>query len=316
MAFLESFSSTLPIILMILFGVFLRKRSFFGETTIQEIKKLVVNVSLPLVLLNAFAVMAFELRYLWIIITIFLGCVVVMFSSRYLEKIIQIPSHFFPFLMAGFEAGMMGYAIFGSVYGVENIPKFAIMDLGQVLFVFLVLIPTLENGGDRRMDLKAVGALFLKSPVIIAIFCGILLNISGLYSIFARFPISNALIQTTSVLGSVTIPLVAIVLGYDLNLKLSTIGKPLKTVAIRMTVWVVFGFLFNFFIIRQMLGLDTIYQAAVWVLLVLPPPFVIPLFMTQSNESDRNYIANTLSLSTLVSLLSVVVIRFLILPIR
>ena len=312
MSYLESFSSTLPIVLLVILGVALRKVHFLRDNTINDIKKLVVNISLPLVLVNAFATMAFELRYLWIIVSVFLGCVIVMVASWKLGKNLHIPSRFFPFLMAGFEAGMMGYAIFGSIYGIENIPKFAIFDLGQVLFVFLVLVPTLGNQDGQRTDLKKIALQFLKSPVILGIVAGILLNWSGIYPALAVFPISSAVLQTTTILGSLTIPLVALVLGYDLKLNPSTISNPLKTVAIRMTVWLGLGFLFNYFLVRQFLGLGGIYQAAAWILFVLPPPFVIPLFMTQSEELDRIYIANTLSLSTLISLAAVVVVRSLI----
>ncbi len=312
MSYLKSFSSTLPILLMVILGMFLRKVHFFKDGTIDGIKKLVVNISLPLVLLNAFATMLFELRYVWIILSVFSACVIVMAASRKLGVFLHIPSRSFPFLMAGFEAGMMGYAIFGSIYGVENIPVFAIFDLGQVLFVFLVLVPTLGNKDGQRTDLKKIAMQFLKSPVILGIVAGILLNWSGIYPALAAFPLSSAVIQTTTILGSLTIPLVALVLGYDLKLNLNTIGNPLKTVAIRMAVWVGLGFLFNYFLVRQLLGLGAIYQAAAWILFVLPPPFVIPLFMTRSGESDRTYIANTLSLSTLISLAAVVVVRALI----
>ena len=309
MSYLESFSSTLPIVFLVISGFLLRKLHFFGNNTVNDIKKLVVNVSLPLMLFNAFATMVFELRYLWIVASLFFGPVLLMFLSRKLGPIFGIQSRFFPFLMTGFEAGMMGYAIFSSIYGIENIPKFAIFDLGQVLFVVLVFIPTMGSIDQERTNLKQTLLSFIKMPVIIAIFSGLILNLGGLYPVLTGFPLTNAFVQTTTILGSVTIPMVALVLGYDLNLNLAAISKPLKTVVIRMTTWVVLGYLFTHFIVGQLLGLGEIYQAAAWILLIMPPPFVIPLFLTQSEESDRNYIANTLSLSTIISLFAVVIVR-------
>jgi hypothetical protein len=38
---------------------------------------------------------------------------------------------------------MLGYAIFIAVYGMEEIDKLALIDLGQVLFVFFVLMALL-----------------------------------------------------------------------------------------------------------------------------------------------------------------------------
>ena len=309
MSYIESLSTTLPILILVILGVFLRKFHFFKDNTVNDIKKLVVNISLPLVLLNAFATMAFEPRYLWIIVSVFSACVIVMAASRKLGAFLHIPSRFFPFLMAGFEAGMMGYAIFGSIYGIENIPIFAIFDLGQVLFVFLVLIPTMQAKDGQRTSVKDTALFFVKTPVILAIFAGIILNISGLYPMLTGFPPGNALIQTTNSLGAITIPLMVMILGYDLKLNLETIGKPLQTAIIRMVVWVGFAFLFNHFILSQILNLGPIYQAAAWMLFILPPGYIIPLFMTQSEETDRIYIANTLSLSTFFALVAVVFVR-------
>lgn len=311
MSYLESFSSTLPIILLVLLGVILRRLQFLKNETINEIKKLVVNISLPLVLLNAFGTMVFELRYLWIIASVFLGCVAIMFASRRVGRVFNIPSRFFPFLMAGFEAGMMGYAIFGSIYGLDNIPKFAIFDVGQVLFVFLVLIPTMETGEGQRTDLKKTALFFVKTPVIIGMFTGIALNLTGLYPVLMAFPPSNALLQTSITLGAITIPLMGIVIGYDLKFDPAAIRTPLKTALIRMAVWVGMGFLFDYFLVQGLLGLGGIYRAALWVLFVLPPGFVIPLFITEAEETDRNYISNTLSISTILTLVAIVVVRSL-----
>jgi hypothetical protein len=49
---------------------------------------------------------------------------------------------------------------------------------------------------------------------------------------------------------------------------------------------------------------DRILQAAVMTLFVLPPPFVIPLFMGKATPADQRYVVNTLSLATLVTLVA------------
>jgi hypothetical protein len=37
---------------------------------------------------------------------------------------------------------------------------------------------------------------------------------------------------------------------------------------------------------------------------LLPPPFVIPMFMARATEEDANYVVNTLTLATLVTLVA------------
>jgi hypothetical protein len=42
---------------------------------------------------------------------------------------------------------------------------------------------------------------------------------------------------------------------------------------------------------------------------ILPAPFVIPLYSRSSDETDQDYILNTLSIGTLAALVGVIVIR-------
>ena len=47
-----------------------------------------------------------------------------------------------------------------------------------------------------------------------------------------------------------------------------------------------------------------VLEAAVLTMFVLPPPFVIPLFMREPEGADRTFVVNTLSLATLVTLVA------------
>lgn len=46
-------------------------------------------------------------------------------------------------------------------------------------------------------------------------------------------------------------------------------------------------------------------------MVVLPPPFVIPLYMQRADQDDRTYVVNTLSLSTLVTLFAFAIVSVL-----
>lgn len=41
--------------------------------------------------------------------------------------------------MTGYEAGMLGYALFGILLGSDKITEFALMDIGHVLAIFTVV---------------------------------------------------------------------------------------------------------------------------------------------------------------------------------
>lgn len=307
-------SKVLPVFLLILLGMLLRKRQFVRGETVQDLKKLVVNVTLPAVLFMAFSQVTLDLQYLAVVILMFTACMAVWLGARFLRAPLGVFSPFFPRLMTGFEAGMMGYAIFAAVYGQDQIYKFGIVDLGQVLFVFFVLVPGLQRTASGARPFRETVIGFLKTPVILAILGGLLFKQSGLSSVFASRPLLNSVLATLTLVGSMTTPLVAIAIGYELQLKTGALRNPLRTVAARLLIWVPFGLVMSFLVMGRWLGLDPVFQAAVLTMVILPPPFVIPLFMRSADVEDTNYVLNTLTLATIITLFAFTLVPLVVPP--
>jgi malate permease and related proteins len=220
------------------------------------------------------------------------------------RPLLRIQSPYLPALMTGFEAGMMGYAIYTAVYGADNVYKFAIVDLGQVTFVFFILVPMLERLATGGKPFRDTVLNFFKTPVILAILGGLILGQTGLYNLIASFPLSNSFLTALTLLGALTTPLVTIVLGYELQLRAGALSKPVRAVLARLVWWIPIALLFDYFVIRQWLQLDVAFQAAVLTMALLPPPFVIPLFMPGVSDNDVNFVVNALTLATVVTLIA------------
>ncbi len=302
MVFLTALSKVLPVFLLILLGVALRRWHVISPATVQDLRKLVVNITLPAVLFLAFSQVTLEPQYLAIVAIMFIACLAALLVGRRLGGPLRVDSAYLPSLLTGFEAGMLGYAIYAAVYGAENIYKFGIVDLGQVLFVFFVLVPGLERLTYGARPLAATALNFVKTPVILAILGGLLFKATGLTEVFIASPLLNSGLETLRLLGAMTTPLVALVIGYGLQLRAGALAKPARTVAARLLLWLPFGLALSVFVVGRLLGLDQEFQAAVLTMVLLPPPFVIPMFMTKATEEDANYVINTLTLATLVTL--------------
>ena len=311
MQILATMSATLPVILLVVLGFILQKIRLINENTIADMQKLVVNITLPLLLFKAFSTMTFAPEYFLIVAIIFSACVIVMLLAARMKSVPGLSQTYASFLMAGFEAGMLGYAMFAAIYGDENISFFAVIDLGQVLFVFFVLITRLEMHQGREMNLRHTLITFLKTPVIIGILAGGVANIFGLYKLMEAQPLSNSILRTTEILASMTTPLVAIVIGYGLKFRKGSLSEPARTVFLRSALWIILALIFNALVIRQLLGLDRLFEAAVLMMAILPAPFVVPFYLSENNNKEKEYILNTLSLGTIFALFASVVIRFL-----
>jgi hypothetical protein len=216
--------------------------------------------------------------------------------------------------MTGFEAGMVGYAIYASVYGPENIFKFGIIDLGQVVFVFFVLVTILERFTTGAKSFVQTLRQFLATPVILAILAGILVKQTGLIALLSSWPLTESLLATLSLLGALTTPLVALIIGYELQIQSGSLWKPSLSIGMRLLFWVPLGLLLNSLILGNLLQLDSGFKAAVMTMFILPPPFVIPLFMQGAELDDRNFVVNSLTLATVVTLVAFTLISVLYAP--
>lgn len=314
MIYLEALFKVVPVILLLFLGYLLGQRKFFSPETVAELKKLVVNVTLPAALFLAFARVSLEPRLLIIPVVIFSACLIVFVACRRWVPAAWSEQRYFPYLMTGFEAGMLGYAIFGAVYGQDNLFKFGLVDLGQVTFVFFILVPALQSeisGAQRFSDtLRA----FFKTPVILAILGGVLLNQSGIYDRASGQAWYGSLETTLGLLGGMTTPLVSLIIGSELKLKLAGLSKPARTLLIRLFIWAPAGLLFSLVVVGPLLNLDRVYQAAVMTMAILPPPFVVPMFMKNASLEETAYVVNTLSLFTLVTLGAFVLISMFFSP--
>jgi predicted permease len=315
---IEAFSRVLPVLLLVGLGVLIRQRAFLRPTTIDDLRKLVLNITLPAALFLAMLQVEIEAQYAVIVAGVFGACLVVLVMAPWLRRLARVDASSMPNLMAGFEAGMLGYALFGALFGSAALYRFAIVDIGQVLFVFFILAPVvMRRTSGKSVPLADSVMEFARTPVIIAIIGGILGSAIGLEDALRDNDLSDALLVTLGLLAALTTPLIAIVLGYSTSLRSGSLGDPLRTLAVRMPIWIILALLFNHFVIDGLLGLDRLFQAAVMTMAILPPPFVVPLYMARASDRDisadpeHDYTVNTLSLATIATLVAITVVGVL-----
>lgn len=297
----------LPILVILGLGNLIRARKMLSAASVDELRGIVVNVALPAVLFVAFLEMDLDAAYLGLFITIALACVLLLGYGFLLRRLAGIDHDYFPYVMTGFEFGMVGITLFGSAYGLSNVGYIAIVDLSHELFIWFVLATLLAAKRDGRTSLAGVVRGFATSPLIIAILAALVLNLSGAAEWFAQMPIGSALLQTFDFLGGLLIPLILLLIGYGMRLSWSAIVASMGVVASRLVVLVPAALLINAFVIRRWLGLDPAFEVALFTFFILPPPYIVPLFMPADRAKERVYVNNVLSVYTAVSLLIFIV---------
>jgi len=310
---IDILNRVLPILLLLFLGYWTRRSGFLSEAVVGGLQKVVVNLALPAVLFLSFLQVELKLSYVAIFVAIFLLCVVLYAVGRPLGARLAPEHPYFPFLMTGFEYGMLGISLYGSAYGLEKLGHIAVIGLGHEFFIWFVFLPLLLRARDGRQRPSDLIRSFLAAPVILAILAGIGLNLLGLKDVLPVWPVTGGVLATMEFLGNLTAPLILLIVGYGIQLDRSGLGDAARVVAVRLAVLIPVALVVNAVLIRGVLGLEKGFETAVFTLLILPPPFIIPIFMRQDLPDERRYVNNALMLYTLVTV-AVFVVYFALNP--
>ena len=294
----EVLRTILPVALMLAIGMLCRRRNILSREGIDALKNVVVNITLPAVLLNAFATTSYTMMDVAIPLLMFLVCLAAWALGRAAGKAMKLPSRFVPFLTTGFEAGMLGYALFNMLYGSARTAEFARVDLGQVLFVFTLYKVLLGLDGSGKADAGRLAKDMLRSPIIIAIAAGVLLGATGLYRACVPSGVSAIFDACTAFVAAPTSAIILLAIGYDLVLKDIPWAQTVKVVALRLAIMLVLRTAFA--ALMNAAWPQANLTAAINVMFLLPPPFVLPVFA--DDPEQRVYVSSALSVSTLVAI--------------
>ena len=286
--------TALPVFLALALGMLCRGKKFLSREQVDGLKKVVINLTLPFVLLNAFASAEYSPAALILPSIVFGICCLALALGFLLIRLFRVKSRLAPFLASGFEAGMLGYALFALLFPDVSISKFALLDLGQTLFVF-TLFKILLSG---KKDLKSIGKDMVTSPILWAVAAGVLIGATGLYGQLHSWGVGGILDDVTSFLSAPTGMIILLTVGYDLVLRQIPWKKTGGFIAMRLAVMAV---CLGVVVLLNRTVLDgMIFEGAMVLMCILPPPYVIPVFADE--PAERVQISSALSALTLVTM--------------
>ena len=93
MAIIDALGRVLPVLLLFVLGAVLRRRAFLSESTIADLRRFVLAVTLPSALFLTFLRVSLELRYLPIVVIVFVACVGMLIAGPHLCRLVGVRSH-------------------------------------------------------------------------------------------------------------------------------------------------------------------------------------------------------------------------------
>lgn len=287
--------TALPVFAALAIGMLCRSKQLVSREGVDALKYVVINFTLPFVLLNAFATAEYSPAAVLLPLTVFAVCCLALGLGFLIIRISGMKSRLAPFLASGFEAGMLGYALFTLLFPKESISQFALLDIGQTLFVF-TLFKILLSG---KKDWKVIGKDMVTSPILWAVFVGVLLGATGLYSAMGKWGVSGILESVAGFLSAPTGMIILLTVGYDLVIRQIPWKKTGGLVLMRLAVMALcYGI---FVLLNRTVLQGMIFEGAALLMAILPPPYVIPVFGDE--PAERTQISSALSAMTLVTML-------------
>ena len=287
--------TALPVFLALALGMLCRKTGFLSREAVDALKKVVINLTLPAVLLGAFATAEYSTSTIILPVLVYLLCCLALGLGFCLTKLFRVKGRLTPFLASGFEAGMLGYALFVLLFPSISVSQFAILDLGQTLFVF-TLFKILLSG---KTDLKAIGKDMVHTPILWAVLAGVLIGATGLFGLMEKAGVSGVLTSATDFISAPTGMIILLTVGYDLVPKEIPWKRTAGLIALRLAVMAVI--LGVTVLLNRTLLNGIIFEWAMVLMVILPPPYVIPVFADE--PAERVQISSALSALTLVTMI-------------
>ena len=287
--------TALPVFITLFIGMLCRSKNILTRAGVDQLKSVAVNICLPMVLVSSFATAEYTKNSITVPLVIFALCCIALAVGLFAVKLFKVQGKLTHYLFTGFEAGMLGYGLFALLFRNEPNSHFAIIDLGQVLFVFTVYKILLSG----KAGLKNVVNEAVSSPVLWGIIIGLIIGATGLYDALKPSGVAGVFDSITSFISAPTSVLILISIGYDLVPGEIRWKKTAVIVVMRFAIMAVMlgvALLVNKFLLG-----GAMHVGALVLMFILPPPYVLPVFADAQEE--RANISSALSVTTLVSII-------------
>lgn len=298
---LELIRRLLPIFILLVIGFFAKQKKLFSDSFIDGLKVLIINIALPAVLFDAFSTMTLQVSYLLLFVIIFIYCILLYGLGYGLHKF--YPKMFSRFYtkgyMTGFEFGMIGVGLFGAIWGMEKLPVIMLIGFGHELFIWFFYVLLISKTTNKSFNLTETLGHFFKTPTIIAIVLGIIANLSGIRQLMDENILGQSLLAVMEFLKPLTSPLILIVIGYTMVFRRTHFRETAVYILSRIVLVLGLGTLVLFAITHLIHGLDPLFITAFYAFILLPAPFILPLYIRDEEESA--FFTQLLVYSTVVS---------------
>lgn len=291
----------LPVIVMLILGKCCNTFGLLSNEGATQIKKLMVNVMLPVAIFHAMATGT----YTKAVAIMFIVIMIILFVSLGMGYILRpvvgkTYGKYLPFIITIYEGGMIAYPLYSNACGSENLSNIATLDVANCLFCFSVLIILIrmqEDGIAPTASNLIKGAI--TSPTFDAAILGVIVGCSGVMNTFLGTSAGQIYQAVENVVTAPLSPMILIVVGYDMAFSKELIGPCVKAVLSRVVVQLI-CLIPAYYIVNNLFPGNLMMKLAILIYMIAPPSYSVPAFV--KGDDCKRFMATVNSIYCLATI--------------
>lgn len=228
----------LPIAVMIGVGAWCRASGFLSDTGIENIKKLVTKIVLPVAIFHALSTADYSAKTAVVVGLVFAVELLTFGVGFLLRRLLpEAYGKYIPFMVCLYEGGMIAYPLYANLCGSENLSKMAMLDIPGLLFgfsVYMGLLEEMETG--IKPSAKNLLRDALRNPAFLASAAGVVFGLGGITKALLASPLGEAYLSAQQLLTAPMTAMILLVVGYSLKPDITDWKPCLQTILLRLLV--------------------------------------------------------------------------------
>lgn len=303
-----SIEVTLPTILLMLFGIFLRRRKFIDDDFCNTASKVVFNFTLPpMIFFNMLKSPLDFASQVNLIATGVGGSILIyLWAEWWASRHIENRRYRCIFTQGTFRtnAAILGIALILNAYGDKSLAAASVyISCLVITFNVLAVITLTSSLSDKKLNVGRLIISIFKNPLILAVIMGLIFNIFELDDFIPKSVESGG-----KLLASLTLPLALICTGASINFKQlkqfrGTESTTNKIVLFSASIRLIFAPIFLLLLGKFVFSLPPMELGIVFVA-ASAPVAAATYAMTRNYGGDGEAAANLIGVTTLGSMFS------------
>lgn len=299
-------NSLVMIFILIIPGIFFRKREILTETQNEALSSVVVNLTWPCLVIDAMQV-EFSIQtlkncgYIFVIsLIIFAILLLISFPLAKAMKMPKTKQYLMVFMLLFGNTGFIGIPVIKALYGTEAIFFAAIIELINDILIFTIGMALIQMSAGAKLKL---GVKQFLNPGLIGVLIGL-----ALFMLDLRLP--ELLGGSVEMIGAATTPLTMFVIGFQLG------GLNFKEIAGDWQVYIIcfvklmIAPLITLLIVKLWAG-DLMLLEKVLIMSFAMPVGSVSVIFSQQYKGEVAFATKSVLLSTVLSILMIPIFAIL-----